>query len=196
MSRFARARGKLQLHLDGTELELFTRSVNELLDLLDDGSGGEVDADDEDDPFAVWEASFGTQPGIEDDFVDEDRDPVMERLFPRAYPDDPEAASDFARFTDAAQRQDKIDAACTVLDDLDTMHSGVAKIHAENVDAWLKTLNNLRLVLSVMLGISDEVSSAEAAERPDEDPRSWLYSYYGWLGWMLESLLEAVMAPE
>lgn len=195
MSRFTRSRGKIQLHLDGTEFELFSRSVNELLELLDDGSSVDLEVQDED-PFVMWEASFGTRPGIEDEFIEEERDPVMQRLFPVAYSDDSEAASDFARFTEATQRQDKIDAACTVLDDLDTLHGGVARIHADHVDAWLKTLNNLRLVLSVMLDINDEVSSAEAAERPEDDPRSWLFTYYGWLGWMLESLLEVVMAPE
>ncbi|MGA4669490.1 DUF2017 domain-containing protein [Propionibacteriaceae bacterium Y1923] len=194
MSRFARSRGKIQLHLDSTEFEVFSHSVNELLDLLDDGS--EAEPLDEDDPFAAWEASFGAEPGIEDDFDEDERDPVMQRLFPRAYPDDPEAASDFARFTDASQRQDKVTAACMVLDDLDELRGGTVRIRDDHVDAWLKTLNNLRLVLSVMLGISDEISASEAAERPEEDPRSWLFTYYGWLGWMLESLLEAVMAPE
>lgn len=195
MSRFSRSRGKILLHLDGTEFELFQRSVTELVDLLDDGAGEPL-AHDESDPFSVWEASFGSQPGIEDDFADEERDPIMQRLFPRAYPDDPEAAGDFARFTEASQRQDKISCACTVLDDLDGLRGGAGRIPHDHVDAWLKTLNNIRLVLSVMLGISDEISSAEAAQRPDSDPRSWLHTYYGWLGWMLESLLECVMAPE
>ncbi|MGA4508375.1 DUF2017 domain-containing protein [Propionibacteriaceae bacterium G1746] len=196
MSRFTRSRGKILLHLDNTELELFTRSVNELLDLLDDGAVEQAEPDDGDDPFAMWERSFGTQPGIEDDLPDDERDPITERMFPSAYPDDPEAASDFARFTEAAQRSAKIADACTVLDDLDSLRGGTTRIAPDHIDAWLKTLNNLRLALSVVLGISDEVSNHEAAQRPDEDPRAWLYTYYGWLGWMLESLLESVMAPE
>lgn len=201
MGRFARSRGKLFVHLDEDEQRLLIQCVTEFLDLLEDGGRDEepADASDEDapeDPFALWEKSFVPEPSIEDDpwAVETDEpDPVWQRLFPSAYRDDPEAASDFRRFTEPEQRQAKVEAALTVLDGLDEVRRGVARVPAEHVDAWLKTLNNVRLVLSVMLGISDEISNAEAAQRPDEDPRSWLYSFYGWLGWMLESLLDSML---
>lgn len=206
MGRFARSRGKLFVHLDPDEQRLLIQSITEFLGLLEDGgepeAADELAAEDDEqqpaDPFELWEKSFGASPSIEDDPLadmpaDAETDPVWERLFPTAYADDPEAASDFRRFTEPEQRQAKVEAALVVLDDLDEVRRGVARVPAEHLDAWLKTLNNLRLVLSVMLGITDEISNAEAAQRPDEDPRSWLYSFYGWLGWMLESLLECML---
>lgn len=200
MGRFRRTRGKTMLHLDPEELALLVQTVNEFIGVVDDQSPTDPDEVEEnpDDPFAVWEKSFGSVPSIEDDALpDADGDdPVTRRLFPPAYVDDAAAASDFQRFTQAEQRRAKIADALVVLDDLEDLQSGVMRVPTDHLDAWLKTLNNVRLVLSVILGISDETSHDEAAHRPDSDPRSWLYGYYGWLGWMLESLLECVMAPE
>ena len=98
--------------------------------------------------------------------------------------------------TDAEQRRAKIEAAALALRDLGDLRGGTVRIHTDHLDAWLKTLNNLRLVLSVMLDINDEVSHSEAAQRPESDPRAWLYQFYGWLGWMLESLLECLVQGE
>lgn len=197
MGRFARSRGKITLSLDQTEQELLSQSITEFIELLQYDAPAPVAAEPaSDDPFEVWERSFGHVPGIEDDLPDEDRDPIIARLFPRAYPDDPEASSDFSRFTDAEQRRAKIEAAARALRDLGDLRGGTVRIHTDHLDAWLKTLNNLRLVLAVMLDINDEVSHSEAAQRPESDPRAWLYQFYGWLGWMLESLLECLVQGE
>ena len=198
MGRFTRARGKTTLRLDTDELQLLMQAVNELIGLLDDGVTQPFPelVHDAEDPFSAWEASFGSEPSIEDELTEIEHDPVERRLFPPAYPDDPAASSDFQRFTQDEQRRSKIRDAMTVLDDLESVTRGIARIPSDHYDAWMKTLNNLRLVLSVMLGITDEISNAEAAERPDEDPRAWLFTVYSWLGWMLESLLECVLAPE
>ena len=65
----------------------------------------------------------------------------------------------------------------------------VAPDHAE---AWIKTLNGVRLSLAVRLGIESE-SDHDALERlPARDPRTQLVALYDWLGTVLESLLEAI----
>ena len=62
----------------------------------------------------------------------------------------------------------------------------------EHVDAWLKTVNALRLSLSVRLGIVDEASLDLLERLPARDPRTQLMDLYDWLGFVLESLLEAL----
>ncbi|CAI9407554.1 DUF2017 family protein [Aestuariimicrobium sp. T2.26MG-19.2B] len=211
MGRFSRRGVQTVLTLDGLEQELLPNLVQQLLDVLEhdqqtaaatrrmDSPDASVpdarSAGPDDDPFHVWEASFSESETIEDEDFD-DPDPITARLFPSAYSDDPEAAYDFRRFTQADERRQKVAECRLVLDDLDHLSSrGRVQIPADHLQAWLRTLNNLRLVLSVLLGITDEVSADEAAQLPDDDPRAVVHQYYGWLGWMLESLLETLAEP-
>ncbi|MGJ6981422.1 DUF2017 domain-containing protein [Aestuariimicrobium soli] len=198
MGRFTRKGVQTVLVLEGAEDELLPNLVQQLLDVLEHDQPHPTPADPgshtEDDPFGAWEASFSEAESIEDeDFTDPD--PITARLFPAAYTDDPEAAYDFRRFTQADERRRKIAECRRVLDDLEHLSSsGRVRIPADHQQDWLRTLNNLRLVLSVLLGITDEISADEAAQLPDDDPRAVVHHYYAWLGWMLESLLET-MAP-
>lgn len=195
MGRFARRGVKTVLILEGVENDLMPNLVQQLLDVLEHDSEGVTPTTDEaPDPFARWEASFSQTETIEtEDFGEPD--PFMARLFPNPYPDDPEAAHDFRRFTQADERRQKIAECHTVLDDLSRISRGRVEIPADHLGAWLKTINNLRLVLSVVLGITDEVSSDEVAMLPDDDPKAVVHHYYAWLGWMLETLIEALDAP-
>ncbi len=119
-------------------------------------------------------------------------DPVIARLFPPAYRDDPKADAEFRRFTETAQRRTRIEQAKLVLDALLETNAGrdpaiVRKVDAE---AWLKTVAALRLSLSVRLGIA-EAEDIETLEQLDEDePRAVLYGMYEWLGYFLEGLLD------
>lgn len=191
MGTFQRRGDAVVVALDEYELDLLPTLLTELTDLLDDGRGTPAPADSSD-PFAAWEQGFSTEPSLDDpDFLDPD--PITARLFPDAYSDDPAASHDFRRFTHADARQAKIDAIAVVLADLEQMPpSGRTAIPAAHLEAWMTTLNNLRLVLSVVLGITDEISSDEAARRPDSDPKGVIHHYYSWLGWMLESLMGAI----
>lgn len=219
MGRFMRRGVQTVLVLEGAEDELLPNLVQQLMDVLEhdlpqppqrpthpEGSdahdGGPEDPGQQnpaehasDDPFHAWEASFSESASIEDEDF-RDPDPITARLFPDAYNDDPEAAYDFRRFTQADERRQKIAECALVLEDLEHLSSsGRVRIPADHLQAWLRTLNNLRLVLSVLLGITDEISAHEAAELPDDDPRAVVHDYYGWLGWMLESLLETMAEP-
>lgn len=142
------------------------------------------------DPFERWERDFSSDP---EDELFEDDDPAVRRLFPNAIPHDPEKSYEFRRFTMGAQRDTKVADAKIVLEDLAAVtRGGSCQIVDENLSAWLKTLNALRLTLAARQGITDESSAQEAAERPDHDPRAGLFLVYSWLGWVQESLLEAL----
>ncbi len=129
----------------------------------------------------------------EDDFNDEpSNDPVLKRLFPDPYPDDPSAGYDFQRFTHAAQLDDKVTTARVVLADLDAIaDDGRCAVCGTHTMGWLKTLTNLRLALAARLDIRNGDDADQIGELPDDDPRSWTFSIYEWLGWVQESLLNA-----
>lgn len=97
-----------------------------------------------------------------------ERDPALQRLFPVAYPDDPAADVEFRRYTEADAARAKIDAAVVVWNNL--RDSDRVTIADADFASWIKTLANIRLVLS---------------ERDDAD----LEDIYEWTGWVLESLL-------
>jgi len=195
MGEFRRRGADVVLVLDEYEVDLLPTLLSELTDLLEDGHDARDEPHPDDDPFAVWERDFSTEPSLDDpDFLDPD--PITRRLFPDAYHDDPAASHDFRRFTQADARQGKLDAIGTVLDDLEHLSpSGRMRIPADHLTAWMTSINNLRLVLSVVLGITDEISADEAARRPDDDPKGVIHHYYSWLGWMLESLMSAMSEP-
>lgn len=193
----------LSIHFDKGEAGLLASLVEQVVEVLD--PTGQVQRsraarpagpDPEQDPFAQWEADFSAEvAGSVDDpeaGIDLD-DPVVRRIFPDAYPDNPAASHDFRRFTQAQQREQKVVDAQVVLADLaGTGRKGVCHVEAEAVPAWLKTMTAVRLALAARLGIVDETSASEVAELPDEDPRSWVHELYQWTGWLQECLLGAL----
>lgn len=142
-----------------------------------------------DDPFAVWAKEF-EPPGT----TAPPDDPALQRLFPEAYRDDPEAAADFRRFTERSLRDKKVGDAQVALQHLAMTDQGrqELRIPKDEVDPWLRTLTSLRLAVAARLGIDDADVAEQLADLPDEDPRAWLASVYDWLGFAQETLLAAL----
>jgi hypothetical protein len=70
----------------------------------------------------------------------------------------------------------------------DSLERGnIVNISEAEFDSWLRGLNDLRLTLGTRLEVTGDEFGGEI---PDDDPRSFLYSLYGWLGWVQGSLLE------
>ncbi|WP_226533251.1 DUF2017 family protein [Microbacterium paraoxydans] len=135
-----------------------------------------------------------------DDFVDlvtdsrDVGDPAVERLAPTPYPEDSAAAAEFS----AATRGDLLDRRLT---DARTVRSALGTVPAdaealtedtalttrevfvsfESLEAWLRTLTALRLVIATRLGITSD-------EDVDEDDR---HGIYDWLGYRLDLLVHA-----
>jgi hypothetical protein len=119
-------------------------------------------------------------------------DPVLMRLLPNAYAD-PEASSDFRRYTEPALRGSKQRVLRIVREELavvvDSEEDGI--VEELDADIWLMAINDLRIALSVRLEIAPE--SFEKFELlPDEDPQKSVYAVYFWLGWLQENLLTAL----
>lgn len=181
MRGFQRERGDVVGVFSAGELEALRAILNQYLGLLDKlpataqpGSGS---------PFDLWEAELDSE-------TTAPTDPALLRLFPDAYPDDPDASAEFRRFSQADQRIAKVEAAQCVIGDIEHARAGRVAVSDDHVEAWLTTLAALRLTLSVRLGVGLNGEPAPAPESgPERDLALWLAAIYDWLGWVLESLL-------
>lgn len=128
-------------------------------------------------------------------------DPVLARLFPSAYSDDDEAAGEFRRYTETTLRNSKAGAAAAVVDTLE--EAGLADIpeDGEVIDVeldeatawvWLRAFTDMRLAIASRLGIDTEADAEEVAFIDPEDPRAQVFEIYQWVGFLQETLVEAV----
>ena len=117
-------------------------------------------------------------------------DPVLARLLPDGYRDDPEAAGEFRKYTEPALRNAKYQVAREMLDTLPE-EGGRIQLTRDQAMAWLKALNDVRLALGVRLDITEEFEQDWAKLKPD-DPQWSAFEVYAWLGAVQESLVQAL----
>jgi uncharacterized protein DUF2017 len=117
-------------------------------------------------------------------------DPVLARLLPDGYRDDPDAAQEFRRFTESGLRSAKVESAQTLLQTLPAS-GGKVRLSAEQAEAWLRSLNDVRLALGVRLGVTDDFDGL-SGELGDDDPRFAYIQVYQWLAFLQESLVAAL----
>jgi hypothetical protein len=117
-------------------------------------------------------------------------DPVLARLLPDAYGDDPEAAGDFRRYTEHGLRSGKVAAARTVLATLPAT-GGRVRLSASDAEAWLRSLNDVRLALGVVLGITEDYEREFGGLEPG-DPRQAYLHVYDFLTYLQETLVRAL----
>jgi hypothetical protein len=117
-------------------------------------------------------------------------DPVLARLLPDGYRDDPESAGEFRKYTEPALRSAKYAAAQEMLDTLPD-DGGRIQLTADQALSWLKALNDVRLALGVRLGVTEEFEEQWSRLKPD-DPQWTAYEVYAWLGAVQESLVQAL----
>jgi hypothetical protein len=117
-------------------------------------------------------------------------DPVLARLLPDAYRDDPDAAHEFRRFTESGLRSAKVDCAQTLLATLPP-GGGKVRLTGDQAEAWLRSLNDVRLALGVRLGVTDDNDGLDDEVKPD-DPRYAYVRVYQWLAFIQGSLVAAL----
>jgi Domain of unknown function (DUF2017) len=117
-------------------------------------------------------------------------DPVLARLLPDAYQDDPEAAGEFRKYTESSLREAKKYFAQTMIETLPPS-GGRVKLTADQARDWLRSLNDVRLMFGVRLEVTEDFDDQLAALNP-KDPRAVAFEVYGWLGAVQESLVRAI----
>jgi hypothetical protein len=113
-------------------------------------------------------------------------DPSLRRLFPPAYEDEQDERA-YRELTGSGLLYGRR-AALALL----AATSDRERLSAEEADAWLRALNDLRLVLGTRLDVQEDTFAEEL--RPD-DPRAPALAVYGYLSWIQEQLVEALL-PE
>jgi Domain of unknown function (DUF2017) len=117
-------------------------------------------------------------------------DPVLARLLPDGYRDDPEAAGEFRKYTEPSLRSAKQQAAQEMLDTLPDSGGRIQLSH-DQAHSWLKALNDVRLALGVRLNVTEDFDEQWGRLAP-EDPQWAAYEVYAWLGAVQESLVQAL----
>lgn len=107
---------------------------------------------------------------------------VRRRLFPAAYADE-ELDAEYRELAQPDLVEGRLDALDTFLRTLDggSRRGRRWQVHlsGEEAEAWLAVVNDARLVLATVVGITDE---AQWEHGPDhEDPASLMLYYLGWL---------------
>ena len=188
-----RAKGP-RLQLQNDEVLLITRLLDELSGLLgddgDSGDGADVVAE-----AADVLAGLGS-PDAEP--VDAPTDPALRRLLPDAYREDPEAAAEFRRYTEATLREEMAAdlsvvrlTLLTISEQARAGRPGHASLDDDATQAWLRVLNRVRLVLAVRLGIETADDHDALGHLDEEDPRAGPFLLFEWLGYVLSDLLRA-----
>ena len=118
-------------------------------------------------------------------------DDVLLRLLPNAYADGVDAA-EFRRYTESVLRNKKKAHAMSMRVLLKSTQDGGIELDHDNAHAWLGAINDIRLALGVRLKVQERTHDELELLAPD-DPLRGVYAVYSWLGWLQESLLQALM---
>lgn len=192
MTGFARHRrsGEVIATFTGFEADLLRSLAGQLVELLRNETAAPIAQD----PLEAMLDFTGP--------TTEPEDPVLARLFPTAYRGDDEAAADFRRFTEGRLRDGKAAGAAAIIDALeeaglppqladDSLMIDV-ELSPEEAEGWMRSFTDLRLALATRLGV-EEGDEERWAALPDEDPRSQAHDIYEWVGYLQETLVDALM---
>lgn len=192
MSGFERHRrsGRIIANFTGFEAELLRSLASQLVELLRNEAAEPREGRD---PFEAMMDFTGP--------TNEPEDPVLARLFPSAYRDDEEAASEFRRFTEGTLRDGKSKAAEAIIDTLEEaglppelteegLHFDV-ELDEATAETWLRSFTDIRLALATRLEV-EEGDEARWYALPDDDPQAQAHDIYEWVGYLQETLVEAL----
>jgi hypothetical protein len=189
MSKVRRRGDRLVVTLTTEEATVLGALAGQVARLLGDpdssDAGIDADVDADVDPL---EAIVGRSGGP----ADAPDDPALRRLLPDAYADDA-SAGEFRRLMDNQLRGLKSDALQRMIGDIRSAGSGgepVALTPAD-VEIWLQAINDVRLVLGTRLEVTEDMTESWDTLDP-ADPRTSLLLAYDWLGWLQESMVDAL----
>ena len=194
MTGFARHRRSKNIiaTFTGFEADLLRSLAAQLVELLRNEAA--VPRDDVDPLEALMDFTGPTT---------EPEDPVLARLFPTAYRHDGEAAAEFRRFTEGGLRDGKANAAITIIDTLEEAglppelsEEGLmidVELDEPTAETWMRSFTDIRLALATRLGVEDG-DEDRWHSLPDDDPRAQAHDIYEWIGWLQETLVEALTA--
>lgn len=111
-------------------------------------------------------------------------DPLSRRLFPPAYPDDPEREAAYELLAGEELRSSRRAA----LDVVQATATSEVLTEAE-VTAWMQSVNALRLVLGTRLDVQEDDDGGEAL--PSDHPDTPAWALYHYLTYLLDRIITA-----
>jgi hypothetical protein len=118
-------------------------------------------------------------------------DPAVARLAPTAYPDDPMRNLEFDGAMGRSLADGRLHALEVVEETADAEH-----LTAEEADAWMRALNDARLVFGTRLEIVDEDDVESFARDPEKAETLAVYdTLTAWVAMLVEAL-DAMPAPD
>ena len=123
-------------------------------------------------------------------------DPVLERLFPRAYldPTEEESEAEWQRFV----HDDLVDGRRQALTTFERTLAGAVvrrgrfelSLDEEQAQAWLAVINDSRLALGTRLQVTEDM---DLSRLDPDDPDTAPYAVYWWLGVLEERLIDVLL---
>ena len=110
--------------------------------------------------------------------------PVLRRLFPPPYGDDEERNQGYAALAGAELVERRLAALDRVTATLEATH-----LDGEALEAWMRSINDVRLVLGTILDITDD-----DAEPDVDEANAATWAAYEYLGYLLEGVVAALTA--
>jgi hypothetical protein len=185
-----RRRGGVVGLFEPDEAHVLANLAGQVVELLRDRNGS---PESDPDPLALQLGMGGPSQPPED--------PVLRRLLPDAYGDDAEESAEFRRFTERSLTSAKVGNAERLIaslhaggltDDVDAMDTVVeVELDDGDVQAWLRSLTDIRLSIAVRLGIDDDADHLDLADSDDPAVTTML-DVYDWLGYVQETLVAAL----
>jgi hypothetical protein len=170
------------------EADLLRSLAGQLIELLRNEAATESYADAEDPLEELFNFDGPTLPP---------EDPVLQRLFPTAYPEDAEAAAEFRRFTENDLRTKKAAGAACVIDTLEEAglpaqpEDGVyidVELAPDVAITWMRSFTDMRLAIATRLGI-EEGDEEYWHQLSDDEPEAQVHDIYEWVGYLQETLI-------
>ena len=191
MEMFRRTRdGGVSVSMSVDEAMLLRALVVPVMRLLDTGSPGGTGTGTGTGMSTGTDTLEDLESLLSDEQPQPPEDPVLARLLPDAYPDDPEAAGEFRKYTESSLRESKKYFAQTLLDTL-PVSGGRVRLTGDQARDWLRALNDVRLMFGVRLEVTEDFEEQLGALDP-ADPKVMEFEVYGWLGAVQESLVQAL----
>jgi hypothetical protein len=165
---FRRRHSAIEASLDLGEAAILTRLCNELSSL-----------------FSAPPAAAGV----------DDADPVLQRLFPRAYldPTEEKAEAEWQELVHGELMEGRHRSVSVVQGMLTGAkpHRGRLELTLteEEAETWLSVLNDARLALGTRLDVTEEL---DFSDLDPDDPETAPYAVYWWLGLLEEHLVEVL----
>ncbi|HYF46356.1 MAG TPA: DUF2017 family protein [Acidimicrobiales bacterium] len=108
-------------------------------------------------------------------------DESLTRLFPTVYADE-DLEAEYQRLV----RDELLEKRLAALDVVEAT-ADEERVTEEQLLQWMGSVNSLRLVLGTRLDVTEDMDAID----PD-DPNALLLGIYGYLGWLLEHIVEAL----